>query len=122
MKFQTPTKYLGGHPAREKATTATLTIDDDGVRARVIRDFLTVPWSDVAGLEVEGPEQVERRVTVTRLLATGIFAFALKKKQKVAYLTVTTPDGEAIFETDKFTPEELRARLSWAIARSGTSS
>lgn len=122
MKFQSPMKYLGGHPGREKATTCTVTIDDDdGVRARIIRNFLEVPWSQVRAVEVDGPDEVRRRVTATRLLATGLFAFAIKKKARLAYLTVTTVDGEAIFETDDFTPEELRAKVSWAATRLSSS-
>lgn len=121
MKTQMPMKYLGGHPAREKPTTATVTLDDDGVRARVLKDFLNVPWSEISSVSVEGPDEVQKRVTVTRLLTTGIFAFALKKKSKTAYLTVTTSDGEAIFETDKMTPQELRAKVSWAVTRASSS-
>jgi hypothetical protein len=113
MKTQMPMKYLGGHPAREKATTCTVTLDDDGVRARIIKGFLNVPWSEVSAVEVDGPDEVQRRVTATRLMATGLFAFALKKKSKTAYLTITTTQGEAIFETDKMTPQELRAKVSW---------
>lgn len=107
-------KYLGGHPGRDKATTCTLTVDDDGVRARIVRNFLDEPWSAVSALDVEGPDQVQRRVTATRLVATGLFAFAFKKAKRLAYLTVTTDAGEAIFETDAFTPEELRAKLAFA--------
>lgn len=117
MKTALPMKYLGGHPAHEKATTATVTVTDDGVSARVIRPFLEFPWTEITGFDIEGPDEVERRVTATRLLTTGLFAFALKKKRKHAYLTVTTPAGEAIFETGKLTPQELRAKLSWAIAK-----
>lgn len=117
VKTQLPMKYLGGHPDREKPTTATVTIDDDGVRARIVRPFLEIPWAEITGLAVEGPDEVEKRVTATRLLATGIFAFALKKKSKHAYLTVTTETGDVIFETEKMTPQELRARLSPALAR-----
>lgn len=121
MKFQSPMKYLGGHPGREKATTCTVTLDDDGVRARVVRNFIEAPWSEVQAVEVDGPEEVRRRVTATRLLATGLFAFAFKKAKRLAYLTVTTDDGEAIFETDAFTPEELRAKVSWAATRASSS-
>lgn len=96
---------------------STVTIDDDGVRARIVRPFLEIPWAEIKDLAVEGPDEVEKRVTATRLLATGIFAFALKKKSKHAYLTVTTETGEVIFETEKMTPQELRAKLSPALAR-----
>lgn len=110
-------KYLGGHPGRDKATTCTLTIGDEGVRARVVRNFLEVPWSAVTSIDVEGPEQVQTRVTATRLLATGLFAFAFKKEKRLAYVTVTTTDHEVIFETDKFTPQELRAQLAWTAGK-----
>lgn len=114
MKTALKTKYLGGHPARSKPTAATLTVTDDGVSAKILRPFLDVPWSEVTHLAVEGPEQVEKRVTATRLLALGVFAFAAKKKQKTAYVTVGTVEGEAIFEVDT-TPQELRAKLAWAL-------
>lgn len=117
MKSQMKAKYLGGHPARGGATACTLTIDDQGVRARVIRPFLDLDWAEVREVSVEGPDQVERRVTVTRLLTTGIFAFALKKKGKrAAYVTVGTDDGEAIFEVEA-EPMQLRASLGWTRAR-----
>jgi hypothetical protein len=121
VKFQSPMKYLGGHPGREKATTCTVTIDDDGVRARVVRNFIDVPWSEVRAVEVDGPDEVQRRVTATRLLATGLFAFAFKKAKRLAYLTITTDDGEAIFETDDFTPQELQAKVSWTATRLSSS-
>lgn len=117
MKTSLKAKYMGGHPAREKATTATLVVDDDGVTARVVRPFLEVPWSDVSNFEIEGPEQVEKRVTATRLLTLGVFAFAAKKKSSVAYVTVGTSEGDAIFEVEKTTPLELRAKLAWAIPK-----
>jgi hypothetical protein len=110
-----PIKYVGGHPARSKSTTCTVTVDDHGVRARIIREFLNIPWSDVKGLKVDGPEDVHKRVTMTRLVATGLFAFALKKPEKLAYLVVETEQGEAMFETDKMTAVELRAKFGWAL-------
>ena len=66
---------------------------------------------------VEGPEQVERRVTATRLFLVGIFAFRWKKTQKVSFLVVETKDGMALFECRSLTPLELRARLAPWLAR-----
>jgi hypothetical protein len=60
-----------------------------------------------------------QRVTATRLLATGIFAFAMKKKSKESFLTVTTTRGDAIFHSEKLTPHELRAKLGWVLAKVG---
>lgn len=117
MKKRMKAKYLGGHPAHKRATVCTLTIDDDGVRAKIVRPFIDVPWASVTQLSVDGPEG-SRRVTATRLLATGIFAFAFKKKRKrVAYVTVRTPEGDAIFEVQGVEPIKLRAALAWTAPK-----
>jgi hypothetical protein len=110
-------KYLGGHPSQPKDKVVSLKVDETGVIASSIRPYLTLEWDDIEDLAVEGPDQVEKRVTMTRLLTLGIFAFGAKKKQKLAYLVAKTHDGEAIFEVDKVTPEELRAKLSWALVK-----
>jgi hypothetical protein len=105
--------YLGGHPAHEKPAKNTIaTLSDEGVTLR--RGFSALAkftWSEVTAIEAEGPEQVEKRVTATRLLAFGVFAFAAKKTAKKAYLVITTKDGEAIVETDKFDQMKLRAAI-----------
>ena len=46
--------------------------DDGGTP--VPQDF-TLPTAGIAGVTVEGPDQIERRVTATRLFLVGIFAF-----------------------------------------------
>lgn len=94
-----------------------LYFDDDGVRAKTLRTHIDFPWSDIRSVEIEGPDEVQKRVTATRLIGLGVFAFAAKKKQKHAYVTVTSDDGEAIFETDKHTPKDLRAKLQWVQQR-----
>ena len=62
-----------------------------------------------ASLETVG--EVRRRVTVTRLAATGIFAFALKKKvdDRALWLTITGPSFEAVVEVKP--KHERNARL-----------
>lgn len=47
---------------------------------------------------VESAADVQSRVTATRLLALGIFAFAVKKKQGNVYLTVEHPDYQFVVE------------------------
>jgi hypothetical protein len=121
MKTSIPMiKYLGGHPDRAKPTLATVTFNDDGMKANVnFRDFMRFEWDEITGVAIEGPDQVQKRVTATRLLTTGIFAFALKKKSKEAFLTVTTTRGEAIFHSEKLTPHEMRAKIGWVVAKVG---
>jgi hypothetical protein len=58
-----------------------LRIDNWGVGVTVmwVRK-LAIPWEQVTGLVVEGPEQAESRFTATRLALIGPFALAFKKK------------------------------------------
>lgn len=119
MKTIVQAKYLGGHPSHPKGQPVSLQLDDDGVRAKVVRTVLVFPWDEVTSIEVEGPEGVEKRVTATRLLTLGVFAFAAKKKSKLSYVVVGTAEGEAIFEVAKHTPMEMRAKLSWTAAKVG---
>ncbi len=117
-------RYLGGHPLHEKEVKElALIFDDEGFHTKLpfnrpvwVRNW-SVQWPDIDAIEVDGPDQVAQRVTATRLIATGIFAFAIKKKQKVAYCIVRTRDGEMIFEIKGATVQELRAKLSAVCAR-----
>ena len=43
------------------------------------------PWADVSELSVEGPDAIQKRITASRLLLTGVFAFAFKKKTGEAF-------------------------------------
>lgn len=47
---------------------------------------------------VENAADIQSRVTATRLLAIGIFAFAKKKQSGHVYLTVEHPDYEFLVE------------------------
>jgi len=53
-----------------------------------------------ASLETTG--DIERRVTATRLLATGVFALALRKKKdhRTLWLTIEGPTFQAVVEVD----------------------
>jgi len=81
---------------------------------------IAVPMSQIVDVAIEGKEEVSRRVTVTRLLAVGIFAFALKKKQadKESYITLVLTDGqEAVFHVDDKSPLELKGMLAQVVSR-----
>lgn len=74
---------------------------------------------DIRNIAVEGIHEVNRRVTVTRLLAVGIFAFAVKKKQveKEAFITLEINDGqEAVFKADNKSPHQLKGELANTIS------
>jgi hypothetical protein len=86
--------YSGGHPSLPDPTKGVvIVVDDEGLHLKQFREKFVVPWGAMTALEIEGPEQAEKRVTVTRLLATGIFAFGLKKNESSAYVNVECADG-----------------------------
>jgi hypothetical protein len=106
------TKYLGGQPGFDKPFDGPMVIDDEGIHMRRIKEAFVLPWSSVSGVAIEGPEAARRRVTAARLLTVGVFAFAVKKKDKLAYLTVATHQGEVTFEVDGVLAPELKGRLA----------
>lgn len=119
-----PAKYVGGfwEPPFTWTGTANLMLlfDDEGVHVRSFtKDQLFLPWSDVHGLHVEGPDEVARRVTLTRTAMLGLGAFALKKKSKQhTYITIEGPDGAVCFEyKSKKGAIEIRGQLSQFAGR-----
>lgn len=112
-------KYMGGLPDRKReADDLTMFFDDEGFRAKGrLLTVLQVGWPEIEEVTVDGPDTVQSRVTVTRLIGLGPFALAAKKKQKKAYVTVVTSTGTGIFEVDKRTPQEVTVKLSEALAR-----
>lgn len=74
-----------------------------------------------ATARVESVGDLQSRITATRLLTTGVFAFALKKKKdsRELYLTVTGPGFEFVAEVDPKKGLEARqfaARINAASA------
>lgn len=114
--------YMGGYNNTVKAT-GILTFYENQIEYKATlnaRSSFTFRYDEIANIAVEGKDEVTRRVTVTRLLAVGIFAFALKKKSedKEAFITLELTDGqEVVFQVNKVSPMELKAKLSKGIAK-----
>jgi len=103
-------RYIAGHPSLNAPiqktviffTDTSLDIFDSSTLTQ--RKVATILKEDVTNILIEDKTTIERRVTVARLLLTGIFAFALKKKQvnELAYLIIEWNEGrfkhETIFE------------------------
>ena len=53
-------------------------------------------WEELVEFAIEGPEQLQKRVTVTRLVAIGIFAFAKKKASGETFLFAKTKIGQEL--------------------------
>jgi hypothetical protein len=125
-------KYISGHPDIDKPIDDTEFLISDNQLKIFSRDANTVPayvaniqFDKIKNIVVEDESTIRRRVTVVRLLAVGIFAFALKKKKvdKLLYLIFEWNDGrfdhETIFEftgsVSQGDPNTLRNKIIKAI-------
>lgn len=106
--------YAGGYSGHPKPSKASvLSIKSEGLCYGGFKELFCIPWSSVAGLRIEGPEQAAKRVTATRLAAIGVFAVAAPKSSKSALLIADLKSGEqAIFHTTSLTSTQLRIELA----------
>lgn len=103
--------YLGGHPDIDEAQPRVsvlvsgtdfeiwrLPAGFDGFHPQRIG---AIPALRLINAAAEDRTTVERRVTVARMLAVGLFALAWRKRQKIesAYLTLEWSDGRFQHET-----------------------
>lgn len=112
-------EYMGGYGDYRKAK-GSLTFYQKQAEFSSLMTKFQIQNSNVRDVVVEGKSEVNRRVTVTRLLAVGIFAFTLKKKStdKEAYITIELADGqEVIFFVDNKAPMDLKAKLAKVISQ-----
>lgn len=113
-------QYMGGYSDKKKAIGILTFYEKQTEFSSVLSTKFTILNSSISNIAIEGKDEVNRRVTVTRLLLVGIFAFALKKKNKdkEAYLTIELSDGqEVIFFVDNKSPMELRTKLARAVSQ-----
>lgn len=95
--------YLGGHPVHEEPQASIVLVVTDTrlavETADTCRKLFSVPLEDLSDLLVETQEEVQQRVTASRLLLVGVFAFAWKKRTGGSIIaTLDTPDGPLMFE------------------------
>jgi len=77
----------------------------------------TIPATDVVDIAVEDGEALRERVTVTRMLAVGVFAWALKKKSGgTKFLLIETVDDAHLFELKAKHYREARSFAAKAMA------
>ncbi len=105
---------LGGHPQRaDPVKRGAVWMHDDGVSILDSAGLSALEFGidDLRSAEVDGPSEVQKRVTVPRVLALGIIALAVPKKERLSYLVLDTTDGEAIVEVHSMSAMELRAAI-----------
>jgi hypothetical protein len=113
-------EYIGGYNDKRKAKGLLTFYQKQTEFNSPLSTKFSLKNNHIKNIAIEGKDEVSRRVTVTRLLAVGIFAFALKKKkkEKEAYLTIELSDGpEIIFFVDNKSPMDLKAKLAKAISQ-----
>ena len=76
-------------------------------------------WDQLLEFSIEGPEQLQKRVTVTRLLAIGIFAFAKKKASGESFLFARLESKEVLnlirSQSPMFSLSLLRIEISYQV-------
>ena len=74
--------YKGGHPDFTKESLSSITITNDKISITTDRKSSDILMSEIVGIHYENQEQIEKRITATRLVTLGVFALAFKKKKK----------------------------------------
>jgi hypothetical protein len=102
-------KYIGGHPDMDQPVqNVSLFFKGDELLLYCIYPTThnaekvgTIKKDSIKSIVVEDATTVEKRVTVGRLLAVGVFAFAMKKTEKheLAYMIISWNDGKFEHET-----------------------
>jgi hypothetical protein len=77
----------------KRRTSTNIEISDAGMAMGVFKKTL-IPWSEIASIDIEGPENLNTRVTATRLLTLGVFALAAKKKSGETLVMFSFKSGE----------------------------
>lgn len=88
-----------------------LVLDDAGLHYRMLREVFVIPWATVIGVDVEGPDLPQQRVTMTRLATMGPFAWAAKKTTSDVYLQVRTDRFAVGFQIPKTSAGAMHATL-----------
>ena len=109
-------KFICGHPAIDIPLDKTFILDNkdaldiyrDAISPNSFLEFASIPAkiteinkNSIEDITIEDASTIEKRVTVTRLALTGLFAFALKKKQKneLMYVVIKWKDGKFKHDT-----------------------
>jgi hypothetical protein len=95
--YQVSGRYIAGHPNVDQAQFVTFGLDHETLGlfksgfGEVKGTLLAgIPLASIKNLHIEDRSTIEKRVTATRMLAVGVFAFAFKKEESHPdyYLTI----------------------------------
>jgi hypothetical protein len=111
----------------DKSIPLAISISESGIATKQgWKGEVIYTWDEISELEVEGPDSIQKRITASRLILTGVFAFAFKKKTGEAFLFISFKDDRTpvIFKFPKKSEPELKSifapyRLRISVATSG---
>lgn len=99
-------KYISGHPNIDKSQLGISIYpkDDNFLIFNPLSstvEIAKIPKKNIKNISIEDETTITRRVGLKRLIAIGIFAFAVKKKQRneLAYIVIDWNDGRFNHET-----------------------
>jgi len=96
----------------DRSSTVLISIMSGGLELQYsMTHSETIFWDDIAELEVEGADAIQKRITASRLLTIGVFAFAFKKKTGEAFAFLSFKDNREamVFKFPKKTEPEIKA-------------
>jgi hypothetical protein len=103
-------KYVGGFPEWNSNLEMMIKVYNDNrlVFCTLGKTFIESNLSDI-DVSIENERQFSERVTVTRLLLVGIFAFAFKKKQNIEnkYISFKFKEIDLIDKKRKYKDVEI---------------
>ena len=105
--------YIGGVDFPQ-TKGGSLVFYEKRIRYEKIKYLFSIELGEITDISIEGRQEISRRVTLTRFLTTGIFAFALtkKSKDKEAFIVITLDNGSELgFHTNRYSDTELKNRL-----------
>ena len=96
-------------------TSGTFTVSSDGIRFVAIsmltnKLIFQHSWSEVLEVEIDGADELQKRVT--RMFLVGLFAFALKKRRPVRSTPTSTLRLTTTFFASRRSPRLKSARYS----------
>lgn len=109
------------HAAQFKSNDGKITVFSNG-SVGIPKRMRVIPPTDIVDIAVEDGEALRERVTVTRILAVGVFAWALKKKSGgTKFLLIETVDDAHLYELKAKHYKEARsfAAKAMTIIRKG---
>ena len=103
--------HLAGFEEFEISRSCSLYPDEDGLHLNYGNKQVKIfEWKNIIEVNAGSEDELRKRVTLSRVLLTGIFALALKKeKKKKFYLTITTNNAVGLFEINTIGRDNRRS-------------